>query len=80
MFQSVYKHSAEPVTGCSTNVLNRGTKRTSVETMLKTELRTIKRQNTRDWLNAWISGVKEKEESRVTHNTRTAFLQMPDAS
>lgn len=31
MFQRVYKHSAEPVTGCSTNVLNRGTKRTSVE-------------------------------------------------
>lgn len=47
--------------------------------MLKTELRTIKRENTQEWLNAWIEEVK-KEESRMTHNTRTAFLQRSNAS
>ena len=47
--------------------------------MLKTDLRKIKRQNIQDLLNAWIEGVKEKEESRMTHKTRTAFLQMPNA-
>lgn len=48
--------------------------------MLKIELRTIKRQNTQEWLNAWIEEVKEKEESRMTQNIRTAFLQRPNPS